>query len=566
MPFGDVGSRVGEGDLLEGKHGWRELAALWKVQLERLLRLGRRREPGGFHLVENLLLGVGLLHHVGVGAAARDELPQVLDVRLLLVVLLLLDDVISLQRLLVGVVVAGVVLQLAVGQADDVRAHAVEEILRVRDDQQALVVLRQVVLEPHTRAQIKVVRGLVQQQQRWRREERTRERHAHAPPSGHVLRGALHHLAAKAQPIEQLSRACLERGGVQLLEPLVYRLQTLVARPARRERGRLQLLQALHLELDVVDDGFERRAVRRLGFLAQVEDVHVLRDGYLAVGQRGEQVALTAAVYAQQPVPPAHVELDVAVVDELLAVHLHAKLRNLDVERGGPRREHPSHRPVHVVVHTCPVSVDFRGGVVVLLTVFYPRFSLLDAARALGGVPRASPRPRALLPRFPTLLCGRHLALVHAPRVRAQVRDEPGVVGHGQHAPLELAKSLGERLEGLVVQIVRRLVQRDDVGFGPHRGGQDQPRLLPAGHALDLPVGELLRDAKVREVRVNLRAGQRTNVQTRLGRLELLVVVSRHLRHVRSLEKLDGFPPIHPRLVAELLHLVAQRPALHRAA
>ena len=129
VPTADVGSGVGKRHLLEGEHRRRELATLRERQLERLLRLGRRREPGGFHLVEDLLLGVGLLHHVGVCSAGCDKLAKVLDIRLLLVVLLLLYDVFSLQCLLVGVVVTRVVLELAVREADDVCAHPVEEIL-----------------------------------------------------------------------------------------------------------------------------------------------------------------------------------------------------------------------------------------------------------------------------------------------------------------------------------------------------------------------------------------------------------------------------------------------------
>ena len=71
-----------------------------------------------------------LLDQVGVGSAGGDELLQVLDVILLLGVLLRLDDLVLLHRLLEGVVVTRVVGQLLLGQPDDVRAHAVQEILR----------------------------------------------------------------------------------------------------------------------------------------------------------------------------------------------------------------------------------------------------------------------------------------------------------------------------------------------------------------------------------------------------------------------------------------------------
>ena len=169
----------------------------------------------------------------------------------------------------------------------------------MRNHQETLVVLCEVVLQPHARAEIQMVRGLVQQQKCGRREERARERDAHAPPAGHVLGGSPHHVLLETQAVQQLSRAHLERGRVQLLEPLVDWLQALVPRSALSERGRLEFVQTRHLQLDVVDNRVERRAVRRLRLLAQVKDVHVLRDGQLAVGERGEQVALPAAVDAQ---------------------------------------------------------------------------------------------------------------------------------------------------------------------------------------------------------------------------------------------------------------------------
>ena len=67
-------------------------------------------------------------------------------------------------------------------------------------------------------------------------------------------------------------------------------------------------------------------------------------------------------------------------------------------------------------------------------------------------------------------------------------------------------------------------------------------------------------------MRIHLRASQRPNVEARLRRFELLVVVPRHLRHVCGFEKLNRLPARHAGLISELLNLVAQAPALHRAA
>ena len=67
-------------------------------------------------------------------------------------------------------------------------------------------------------------------------------------------------------------------------------------------------------------------------------------------------------------------------------------------------------------------------------------------------------------------------------------------------------------------------------------------------------------------MRVHLSGRQRPDVEPALRRLELLVVVPGHLRHVRRLEELRRLPPRDTRPVAGLAHLVAQRPALHGAA
>eukprot|EP00959_Pyramimonas_sp_CCMP1952_P046800 977554-Pyramimonas_sp.AAC.1 len=56
-----------------------------------------------------------------------------------------------------------------------------------------------------------MVGGLVEQQQGGLDKEGARERHAHAPPAGHVLGCARHHLVGEAQPVKQLRRPALRR-------------------------------------------------------------------------------------------------------------------------------------------------------------------------------------------------------------------------------------------------------------------------------------------------------------------------------------------------------------------
>ena len=53
-----------------------------------------------------------------------------LDVVLLLLILLLLDDLILLDCLAEGVIVASVVCQLLLSQPDDMRTHPIQEVLQ----------------------------------------------------------------------------------------------------------------------------------------------------------------------------------------------------------------------------------------------------------------------------------------------------------------------------------------------------------------------------------------------------------------------------------------------------
>ena len=115
---------------------------------------------------------------------------------------------------------------------------------------------------------------------------------------------------------------------------------------------------------------------------------------------------------------------------------------------------------------------------------------------------------------------------------------------YGQHAALEVLQRLGKRCQGVVVEVVGGLVQRDDVGVDPHRCGQHQTRLLSPGHSLDLAHGEVLVDSELLQVQTDLLLGQRPEVHARLHRLELLVKVANHLHDVLVLlhERRDGLP------------------------
>ena len=79
------------------------------------------------------------------------------------------------------VVGPAVVRERARVQVDDVGAHGVEKVARVRHHDHRAVPLQQLVLQPQHGVQVQVVGGLVQQQNVRLHEQRTRQRHAHAP-------------------------------------------------------------------------------------------------------------------------------------------------------------------------------------------------------------------------------------------------------------------------------------------------------------------------------------------------------------------------------------------------
>lgn len=65
-------TRVGKADSLEGQHRGRQLVAVWKLEVEGALMLHGGCQPCGFHLVQDLLLTLGLLHQIGVCSCAED--------------------------------------------------------------------------------------------------------------------------------------------------------------------------------------------------------------------------------------------------------------------------------------------------------------------------------------------------------------------------------------------------------------------------------------------------------------------------------------------------------------
>ena len=99
-----------------------------------LLRCDRLRPSGrsSSSRFEALLAALGFLATLA-GPEAADELLLLLDVRLLLLVRALLRQLLQLALLHEGGVVAGVALSLRLGEPDDARREAVEQVAVVAD-------------------------------------------------------------------------------------------------------------------------------------------------------------------------------------------------------------------------------------------------------------------------------------------------------------------------------------------------------------------------------------------------------------------------------------------------
>mmetsp|Transcript_64945 Transcript_64945/g.170034 ORF Transcript_64945/g.170034 Transcript_64945/m.170034 type:complete len:395 (+) Transcript_64945:494-1678(+) len=326
---------VREGDVVEREYRGLQLPALLEAEVQRLLAHGGLVHGLVLHLLQHLLLRLSARGHA-VGAVHAHEGRQLLDVGLLLVVQLRAHALLVLHDLNERLVVPAVVREPLLGQPDRVGAHRVEEVLGVRDDEEALAVGREVLLEPDAGLQVQVVRRLIQQQEGGGREERLGQGDAHAPASRHVLCLPVHghEVVGEAQPGEDLPRARLGAGGVELGEAVGDGVDALVARAALLHDLGRERLQALRLRDDVGDDRLHGRLLRGLGLLVEVEDVHVRGQGQVPLRDRRKDVALAAAVVADEAVAAALVQLDVAVVHERLPAHLHAEVLELHVALG----------------------------------------------------------------------------------------------------------------------------------------------------------------------------------------------------------------------------------------
>ena len=156
--------------------------------LEADVRVLARRGPDllDLDLLQLLLAGGGLARLGGVRGKAAHELLQVRDPVLGLGIRRF-DPLACLHR---GqheiVVVAGIDLQLLEIEIGDVRAHLIQEMPVVADDDHGGVVVVERPFEPADRVDVEIVGRLIEQQHVRPREQRLRQQHAQFQARGHL--------------------------------------------------------------------------------------------------------------------------------------------------------------------------------------------------------------------------------------------------------------------------------------------------------------------------------------------------------------------------------------------
>ena len=94
----------------------------------------------------------------------------------------------------------------------------VEEIAVVRDQDEGVGIVLQIVFQPVARFEIEVVGGLVEQQQIGLVKQQLGEGDAHLPAAGKLLGGAVHILARKAEAVKHGAGLRFQRVAVARVE------------------------------------------------------------------------------------------------------------------------------------------------------------------------------------------------------------------------------------------------------------------------------------------------------------------------------------------------------------
>ena len=96
----------------------------------------------------------------------------------------------------------------------------VEEVAVVRDEDEGVLVVRQVFLKPVARFEIEMVRGLVEEKQRGFLKKKLGECDTHLPAAGELFGAALPVFLGEAEAAEDSADLCVERVDVMRVEEI----------------------------------------------------------------------------------------------------------------------------------------------------------------------------------------------------------------------------------------------------------------------------------------------------------------------------------------------------------
>jgi hypothetical protein len=145
----------------------------------------------------------------------------------------------------------------------DVRAHLVQEVPVVRDDDQRAVVAEQELLEPLDRLEVEVVRRLVEQERLRVAEQRLRQQHAHLLPALELAHLPLVQVIGDIEPLEQDRRVALRAVAILLADDALQLAEAHAVFVGHLGFGvqRLALLERLPQPMVAHDDGVDDAVV-----------------------------------------------------------------------------------------------------------------------------------------------------------------------------------------------------------------------------------------------------------------------------------------------------------------
>eukprot|EP00162_Nutomonas_longa_P008328 comp18442_c0_seq1/m.32983 comp18442_c0_seq1/g.32983 ORF comp18442_c0_seq1/g.32983 comp18442_c0_seq1/m.32983 type:complete len:495 (-) comp18442_c0_seq1:250-1734(-) len=333
---------VSKGHVDELQHGRRQRVGRREREVEHALLGDFLRESVLNHACHGLFLGLSLLGQLCRAVAeASNVLLHVPDLLLLALEALGLVLLELSTGLDIGVVVTRVVEQASIVHVDDIGAHTIEKVLRVRNDHQDAVVVLEILLEPHTCLEIQMVGRLVENQQHWTHKQRLGKRNAHSPASRKVLGLLGLHLGRKPKTVENLGRAALDHIRIELVKTLREQLNICIL--ALLHHHFLQLLFEQHaLLVHIAHNSLKRRHLAGRHLAIKMVNVNVARNRNLARAQRMQKSTLSAAIVAEKTVSLAKVELEPRVLDQHLAEERQREILHMDVTALGMRGKHTS--------------------------------------------------------------------------------------------------------------------------------------------------------------------------------------------------------------------------------